>query len=95
MHDSNNLKGARFVCSEFHRFLSAIMGKATPFILVGQKAERSGILAFNCLSLSPLSFYADFLPIGATHLLEYSSFLSVLSGDILPGTLTSLPCYSR
>lgn len=60
------------------------MGKATPFILVGQKAERSGILAFNWLSLSPLSFYPDFLAIGATHL--YS---------ILPSCQSSLATSSQ
>lgn len=68
IHDSNNLKGSALFGSDCHRFLSALVGKATPLILVGQKAERSGVLAFNWLSLSPLSFYPDFLAIGATHL---------------------------
>lgn len=53
---------------DFYRFLSAIVGKATPLILVGQKAERSGVLAFNWLFLSPLSFYPDFQAMDATHL---------------------------
>lgn len=55
--------------SDFYQFLSAIVGKATPLILVGQKAERSGVLAFNWLSLSPVSFYPDFQAIDATHIL--------------------------
>lgn len=53
--------------SGFYRFLSAIVGKATPLILVGQKAERSGVLALNWLSLSPLSFYPDLQAIDGTH----------------------------